>query len=251
MPHFIFPSARNVSALALALFLLIPPGRPAAQNSLPPDYYPDNSDWWSGLNPTRPDFDQAIKPQERELPSAKLCILGIRLSDKMFDRAAAKLGKAQILQRGDASGGRSQACYVSGTGSEKVFLIFEQGEVDFTFYLFSDSRPWNGRDRCTPSPLVSYALTTPLGVHLGQSPAQVVAILGKPSARHRDELTYSLHARKKNSAEDLQIARKNNPEMSDADFHSNFDFYELGVGIDARFTTSKLTYLSVSKSETN
>lgn len=238
-------------ALVLAFTLPIPPSRATAQNSPPPNYYPDNSDWWSGLNPTRPDFNQAIELQERELSSANFRILGIHLSDKMFGQAAAKLGKTQVLQRGDASAGREQACYVSGAGSQKVFLIFEQGEVDFTFYLFADSRPWNGMDRCSASPLVSYALSTPSGLHLGQSPAQVIAILGKPNTHLQDELIYSLHARKKNSAEDLQTARKNNPDMSDADFHSNFDFYDLGVGIDAKFTASKLAYLSVSKSETN
>lgn len=243
-------SAHRRTKVALTFLLFIPLSCRAAQMSARPNYYPDNSDW-SGLNPTGPDFDQAIQPQERELTSSNFRVLSIRLSDKMFDQAAARLGKAQVLQRGDASAGRSPACYVSAADSQKVFLVFEQGEVDFTFHLFCDSRPWNGIDRCTPSPLVSYALATASGLHLGQSQAEVIAILGTPTTRRRNELVYSLHVRTKNSAEDLKTARKNNPDMNDADFHSNFDFSDLNISINAKFTAAKLSYLAVSKSETN
>jgi hypothetical protein len=105
-------------------------------------------------------------------------------------------------------------------------------------------------DRCTPSALVSGNLSTASGLHLGQSPAEVIAILGKPSRRGKNELLYSLHVKKKNSPEDLQRAREANPNMSDTEFHENYDFYDLGVGILAKFANARLTYLSISKSET-
>jgi hypothetical protein len=240
-------SPGHIACIAFLALLFFPPHRLVRQNP-PSSAYPDNSDWWSGLNSSG--SDEVVNVQERELPPTTFRVLGIALSEEMFRRAAAKLGKAQILERGDASTGRSQACYVSSKGSPKTFLIFEQGEVDFGFYLFSDSRPWNGMDRCTPSALVSDEISIALGLHLGQLPAEVIAILGKPSRRSKDELLYSLHAKKKNSPEDLRRARQANPNMSDTEFHENYDFYDLGVGILARFTNSRLTYLSVSKSET-
>jgi len=239
--------ARPLACIAFVALLFFPLHRLVQENQRP-SAYPDNSDWWSGLNSS--DSDEVVNIQERELPPTTFRVLGIGLSEEMFKRAAAKLGKTQIIERGDASTGRSQACYVSSQGSPKTFLIFEQGEVNFGFYLFSDSRPWNGMDRCTPSALVSDEISIALGLHLGQSPAEVIAILGKPSRRSKDELLYSLHAKKKNSPEDLRRARRANPSMSDTEFHENYDFYDLGVGILARFTNSRLTYLSISKSET-
>jgi hypothetical protein len=239
--------ARPLARIAFVALVFFPPHR-LVQENLPPSAYPDNSDWWSGLNSS--DSDEVVNIQERELPPTTFRVLGIGLSEEMFKRAAAKLGKTQILERGDASTGRSQACYVSSQGSPKTFLIFEQGEVNFGFYLFSDSRSWNGMDRCTLSALISDDLSIASGLHLGQSPAQVIAILGKPSRRSKGELLYSLHAKKKNSPEELKRARRANPNMSDTEFHENYDFYDLGVGILARFTNSRLTYLSISKSET-
>jgi len=61
----------------------------------------------------------------------------------MFERAAAKLGISAIIERGDASTGRSQACYVSARDGAKVHLIFEQGEVDFTYYMFVGGPAWD------------------------------------------------------------------------------------------------------------
>ncbi len=158
-------SPAHIACIALLALLFFPPHRLVRQNPRS-SAYPDNSDWWSGLNSSG--SDEVVNIQERELPPATFRILGIGLSEEMFRRTAAKLGKTQIIERGDASTGRSQACYVSSKGSPKTFLIFEQGEVDFGFYLFSDSRPWNGMDRCTPSAFVSDEISIASGLHLGQ-----------------------------------------------------------------------------------
>lgn len=239
--------AVRASLFATLAFSFIPLTGPASQ-TVPSNYYPDNSDWWSELRAS--DVEESAGMQEREISEKNFRILGIDLTDGMFAAAATKLGKTQILQRGDASSGRSQACFVSNQGSRKVFLIFEQGEVNFAFYVFLDTRPWNGMDRCTPSSSVSANLTTASGLHLGQSPVEVKAILGEPSASRSNELIYALHVQKKTSAEDFDRARANNPNMTDADLHANFDFYDLGVGIVAKFTNGKLTFFSISKSET-
>jgi hypothetical protein len=37
--------------------------------------------------------------------------------------------------------------------------------------------------------------------------------------------------------------------MSDKDFHDNYDSYEQELYIEARFTSGKLSYLAVSKTE--
>ena len=144
-----------------------------------------------------PESDATANTQAREVSSSNFEVLGIHLADGMFSQAAAKLGAATIIERGDASTGRQQACYVSAQDGTKVHLIFERGEVDFTYYLFVDGPDWDGSDRCVRTNLISRSLATASGVHLGQTPSQVIAILGPPSRRGKDELIYSLNVRKK------------------------------------------------------
>lgn len=208
----------------------------------------DNSDWWSTLRPSAP--DEEVNVLKREPAAYNFRILGIELDPDLLEKSAAKLGKATKVTRGDASLGREQACYVSAGNSEKVHLIFEQGEVLSSFYLFVRGADWDGSDQCVPSKLISANLATASGLHLGQTPSQVLAILGKPSVRRRDNLIWSFSVKKKTTPEDLKEARRHNPQMSDEDFHANYDFYDLGVGIDARFVHSRLVYLAISKAET-
>jgi hypothetical protein len=169
----------------------------------------------------------------------------------MFDRAAAKLGKATLVTRGDASTGRRQACYRSAGPTPNVYLIFEKAEIGFTFYLFTGGQTWEGADQCVESKAISNSLATPSGVHLGMTPSQLIAILGKPTRREAGRLVYSFLTRRKTSPEDLKEARQRNPDMSEKDFHANYDYYDLGTGVEARFTSSKLSYLAISKVEGN
>ncbi len=210
----------------------------------------DNSDWWSTSRSS--DSGEEIKTQERELASPNFRVLGVTtLGDSMFSRAASKLGKATTVERGDASTGRRQVCYSSPGPQEKVHLIFEQGEVGYTFYLFADGPAWEGADRCVASNAISRSLATASGLHLGLTPTQVIAILGKPTRRRENELVYSFLIRKKTSPKDLKDARERNPEMSEKDFQANYGYYDLGTGVVAKFSDSKLTYLAVSKVESN
>ena len=209
----------------------------------------DNSDWWSENR--SPDSDESVKTQERELARTNFQVLGVNLSETMFSRAAAKLGKATAIERGDASTGRRQACYASPGTQDKVHLIFEQGEVEYVFYLFADGPAWEGADRCVASKAVSQSLATAAGLHLGQASAQVIAILGKPTKRRENELVYSFSVKKKTSPQDLKEAKQRHPEMSDKDFQETYGYYNLGAGIHAKFVDSKLTYLAVSKVESN
>jgi hypothetical protein len=224
------------------------PAAPTGQKEVH-EYLHDQSDWWASDWPDN--LEDTIKTQERELPASSLQILGIDLAEDMFFRAAARLGKVTIVDRGDGSAGRAQACYVSAQEGEKVHLVFEQGEVDYGFYLFTGGADWYGSHRCATSKLVSPNVSTRSGLHLGQSPSEVVAILGKPSLRRGDELFYSLHATKKSSAEDMKKIKQWHPEMTGQDIQESYGVYDLGESLHAKFVDSKMTYLSVLTTETN
>ncbi len=208
----------------------------------------DNSDWWSL---TREDADaERITFQERELPRTNFQILGLNLDERLMDRAMGKLGVATAVERGDASTARHQLCYVSIGEVTNTYLIFETGEVNYTFYLFSRGSAWNGNEKCFATKALSSKSSTASRLRLGLAPDQVIAILGEPSIRRKDELSYYLHTRKKTSEADLERMRQQNHEMSDKEFISNYGFYDLTAQIVLKFKDSKLAYLAVSKLET-
>jgi hypothetical protein len=209
----------------------------------------DTSDWWSLLRGN--DGETDMKPEKREFKEANFRILGIELAEAMFSKAKERLGVAATIQRGDASSGRIQACYVSPPTEEQVHLIFEQGEVDFGFYLFEGGPSWDGSDRCLVSSKISRNVVTGAGLRLGQTRGQVIAILRKPTSEGKNTLTYSFSVSKKTSPEDLKQARRYHPELDDKDLLKEFGFYDLNAGVIARFEQGHLTYLAVSKSETN
>lgn len=188
----------------------------------------DNSDWWSI---TRDPNGPNIKPRKRVPSVSNFSILGIRLGgDDESAQIVAKLGKVEFVFRGDAASGRIQACYVSAGSSPAVHLIFEQGEVDDAFYLFSGGPNWQRSDLCTKSELVSSRLKTGSGLALGETRSQVEAILGKPTAIRANRLMYAGEVLVKPLG------------------HS--DSYRLYTYIEARFTNARLTYLGVMKSQT-
>ena len=88
------------------------------------------------------------------------------------------------------------------------------------------------------------------GLRLGQSPAEVKAILGKPSAVIGNKIIYSFAFEKKTSPNDFDKLRQQHAELSEEDLHRDYESYSVGVYIEARFTQSKLSYLAVSKAET-
>ena len=208
----------------------------------------DNSDWWSASRSL--DSDTSIKSYEREASESNFGVLGVKLGFDMFDRATVRLGKATIIERGDAATGRQQACYVSADRADRVYVVFERDEVGFTYYLFVDGSNWRGEDLCVSSHLIKRSSATGSGIRLGDSPSQIIAILGRPSDRRKDELIYSFHVRRKASAEDLRRLRVRYPQLSDKEFHDNYDSYDLSSGFVAKFARSQLTYFSASRAET-
>jgi len=79
----------------------------------------------------------------------------------------------------------------------------------------------------------------------------VESILGKPAARQNDKLIYSRSIRKRNSPRELKRLRQYHSGLNEKDFHQEYDFYDLSVYIEARFSRSHLIYLGLSMSETD
>ncbi|HKW62602.1 MAG TPA: hypothetical protein VJN89_08670 [Candidatus Acidoferrum sp.] len=236
-----------VTVFLLSL-LLASSTRPAIQDGLQVRRG-DNSDWWSQLGTNNPERETTA--QNREPAPSSFTILDIQLGDDLLTKVAGKLGKAQIIQRGDASSGRTQVCYTSvQEHPSRIHLVFETGEVSDSFYLFADGPDWNGSDLCVKSKLVTENLSLASGLRLGQTPAQVEAILGKPSLIEGDKVMYSFVVEKKTPPADFKKLRQKYPELSEEEFRRNYESYSLGVNIEARFGHSRLNYLAVLKTET-
>ena len=175
----------------------------------------DDSDWWSitkgyGLG-------NSAKVQHRELAPGSFQIIGIELEDELLAIAMGKLGPATTVERGDAGEWRSQLCYLPAGESTNTYLIFETGEIDRAFYLFNGPG-WTGSNKCTATNLVAGRLATGTDLHLGESPSQVMAILGKPSGERKGGMTSLVESRKNNSPEELKKLGKRFPQMSEQDF---------------------------------
>jgi hypothetical protein len=212
----------------------------------------DNSDSWSDSRPTH--ANHTAETQDRAPSDGTYRISGIDLTDDVLEDAASKLGKVKLVERAAGTDyARTQACYVSADGSPRVFLVFEMAAFPGGpgFYLFSDGTTWKGMEFCLKSALVSPGLATASGLHFGQTPADIKALLGKPSFQAKDELIYVFHAHQERSAAELKKQRESNPQLSNEEFHDKFAVYDLEVSIHVRFVSSKLTYLRVSKAEIN
>jgi hypothetical protein len=238
-----FLSGQYALTISMVVANVLPLAAATVQTA-PPRYTRDNSDWWS-LTRT----DDEVVPQEGDLQDSNFQILGFKLNDETFGKAKAKLGKATVVARGDASAGRSQICYSSPGRKSKTYLIFEKGEVNDAFYLFNVGPDWKGSEKCSESNLVTANLSTGSGLHLGQTTAQVRAVLGKPSFASDDKIVYFFSVEKKTPADDFETIKKQNPRVTQDELHRNYDSYTLGVYIQARFLSDKLVYLGVSKTE--
>lgn len=76
-----------------------------------------------------------------------------------------------------------------------------------------------------------------------------MAVLGEPNAAVRNKIVYSFALEKKTPDGDFDRLRRQHPELSDEDLHRGYEFYSLGIYIEARFSHSKLNYLAVLKTE--
>jgi hypothetical protein len=206
----------------------------------------DRSDWWSMYNEKEPGLP--VELVEKNFDIKNFNILGLSLDTLGFDQVRVTLGKAKIVDRGDASYGRSQVCYVSGHGSEPVHLIFEGGEgMSSSFYLFRGGPDWKGSNLCVKSDRVSVDLTTGTGLRLGLSRAEVETILGKPDSLSGDRVAYCREFQRKATKEEFERSRREYPApLSDKLAHEKFDYVPVTIQVEARFKNLELNYLYVS-----
>jgi hypothetical protein len=206
----------------------------------------DSSDWWS-IN--REDSRiPPIKAGKQGLQSSNFSVAGIEVGHGGVEAFTAKFGRATEVERGDASTGRSQWCYVSAS-NPSVHAIFEFGEDESLFYLFSGGADWAGSKYCLKSKQISFGSSTTSGLRLGLTRAEVEAILGRPDAVTANELVYSREFQKRSSPQQFETLRKDYPVLtSDEEAHRKFDFYPVEQYILARFVDSKLVYFAVSTS---
>lgn len=235
------------------LALLLPLAAPLRAQSGPATYRGDESDWWSLLRSDTP--REPASPEIRRFSSSNLRILGIVITegdllglDDLLGRVSSKLGKTTVIERGDAATGRTQICYTSPVHPGSLYLIFEGGETDLSFYLFAEGPRWKGGDRCVGSKLISSTLATASGLRWGLTRQQVEAILGKPTTSSENRLIYWGISKQKTSQETLRKLRLQEPTMSEKDFRDDFESCNLSVYIETRFSRDKLIYLAVSAS---
>jgi hypothetical protein len=207
----------------------------------------DHSDWWSILN--EKSRGPEIKPNGIDFDGRNLEIAKLDLAGIGFDDIARELGRTARISRGDASTGREQACYRSASDGAPIYLIFEFGEDQSSFYLFSDGTPWKGQSFCAKSKRVSEELSTASGLRLGQTSEEFKRILGKPDSIAGDKVIYSREVKRKSTPERFKRQRKEYPEtLTESQAHEKFDFYTASIYVEAKFTNSKLIYLVVSTS---
>jgi hypothetical protein len=212
----------------------------------------DSSDWWSYTRQEELPLREPRQPVSflsREPAKANFQIAGTPL-DATWDLSTirSKFGDGAEVERGDAASGRHQICYVSASGH--VHLIFELGEVNSVLYLFEDGLTWNGSELCARSETISANTSTASGLKLGMELQKVKTVLGDPSIATPKKLVYYFGYKKKNTPAALAELRENYPDMSDAEFLKNYEYFDGEAYIEARFASGKLNYLAISKSET-
>jgi hypothetical protein len=209
----------------------------------------DHSDWWSVLNesfksPHSKRLDKDLAPNNFEIEGFSLDY------DLSFQSVQKKLGHADIVERGDASTGREQICYVSEQNPD-THLIFEKGELNVVFYMIAGGKHWDGEALCAKSPALTASTSTASGLRLGMTNGELEAILGTPDLSTNDKLIYFREVKKKTSTSELAKLRSEHSQMSEKDFQESYDSYYLDIYIEARFINSKLTYLAISKAESD
>ena len=248
---------RFAIAIALASLLLISAAdssRPRVSSGVPKKYsgrtlpkdavrLNDDSDWWSpgrreGVGPSAEADHQTIAikaPTAGDV--ARFSILGVRLPtpEKEHDwlrQIEARLGRAKIVERGDGAAGRAQLCYKSAADSGNLKLIFEHNEVYHSFILFDGRSQWKGSQYCAESPTLTTALATPGGLRLGMTEEETESILGIP--------TYAIGSSHRYEFEAHRFV---------TDLPNELEDWEISGTMELKFSSHKLRYIAVSRSE--
>jgi hypothetical protein len=195
-----------------------------------------------------------VRVQRGELAVGNFQITGVDLArdqENLLDQAARILGRVGTTMTGDASTAQETACYRSADRGDSTVLLFGKGEVDYSFKLTSSDAVGDQAKHCLPSPKINRSLATGAGLRLGETPDQVIAILGLPTRRSQNTtlqqtvLAYDFQTRKKTAPRDLARFRQENIGMSEHDLEVNFGSYSLEQSIRATFERGSLAALLV------
>jgi hypothetical protein len=194
-----------------------------------------------------------VRVQRGELPAGNFQIAGIDLASDLdvLHQAASILGRVGTTATGNASTFEETACYRSVDRNDPTVLLFSRGEVDYSFKLTSGDAVRNQKAHCFPLARISRLLATGSGLRLGETPEQVIALLGLPTRRSgnatlgRPVLVYDLETSKKTTPRDLARFRQQNPGMSEHDLEVNFGSYSLEESVRATFERGSLVALWV------
>jgi hypothetical protein len=200
--------------------------------------YQDEALFLSGANAA----DAA--PNGEDLDDANLMILGVTLGKHSLTEIQAKLGPTEVFQGRAESHSGEIICYRSGGKRDQTFLIFEQGEVHNAFRLLTEQAGFEGKHKCKSSPLVSHDVRTMSGLKLGLSKREVVSILGPPTEKDKDILSYNFSRQVKLTEGEILKIEKSFPSVRE------HPFYDVSVFIRASFVDGKLISLLISKTET-
>lgn len=247
---------RNTAPLLLCIVMAIPIV-PLHGQDMPRVAPPAKSDSFES-----DEHGEKFRVQHHEVAGTNFQIAGVDLAarEEVLEQAARILGRVETVATGDASAFLERACYRSTAEDDSTHLIFVRGEVSPYFVLSSEGSSWQWKTPCKRSPKISRSLATASGLHLGQTPEQVIAILGLPSRlsrnvqNGRDELIYELEVKKMMSTRELapylQDELKQLPNLDQKTWIENYGYYSLSESIHANFTKDSLTNLEVSWSET-
>jgi hypothetical protein len=182
-----------IFALALAAFLY----GCASAVKVAQDFGPqevdsfDNSDWFS-LSGVGNSYKMDGKALWQQPSPQILNIAGITLGPGMEKDAEARLGTAVRVNRHKGGGIRTQICYRSVKEPPTAYLVFEIGRASDAFYLISGDAPqWGYIGDCVKSPVVTKSISTPTGLSLGRTRAQLIELMGQPSASHPNSMVWN------------------------------------------------------------
>ena len=135
----------------------------------------------------------AVAAGARDPLGPELAILGLKVEEDTFKSLGARLGAAKVQKNGgDAAGSLDFICYQGPDGTALFFTSSEGGggqvngvqlagslsQADLSGDGFRPSASLT--PLCAPLPSLSRITASPGGLHLGMSPSEVEAILGRP-----------------------------------------------------------------------
>ena len=193
-----------------------------------------------------------VGARQRDMPTSMRGFLGIQLIRDSLPSVEARLGSTEGWHTGDASTGRFWWCYRTSTDSSgAVLLISSDGEMGGEESTVDDIRLIRaGRadslaQRCAR--IVADRPSNPGGLHLGLTRAQVVHLLGQPSAQDPDSIGYRWVARRFLSPKEPDYEYWN--ERREACFGGERPYVDISSAIVLRFDALGAYEIQLSRND--